>query len=35
VFGNGDREALGERVAVSWYWRADPTLDVRYVYVLV
>jgi len=33
VFGDGDRESLGERVAVSWYWRADPTLEVRYVYV--
>ena len=33
IFGAGDREALGERVAVSWYWKADPTLDVRYIYV--
>jgi len=24
--------APGERIAVSWYWRVDPILDVRYVY---
>lgn len=32
VFGEGQLPAPAQRMAVTWYWRHDPLLTVRYQY---